>query len=298
MENSIFSLKERHNDDLFCTLDWQVGGDEEMAMVSALVSVDYITATANLSSQIDAFDIIASSEFATAAQYGYKAEAWRFFGYEGFRMGDLAYGERHDGSIIRAWGETADDYWREVALVAGNVTRLDICVDCYYDEAVAEVASLAYGRLQHLDGQRHRSYIENSDGGQTCYIGSRSSDRFARIYDKGVQSGIAKKGLVWRYELELKGAMAYIVAKRILEHDYLDQINHLAYQVSEFVVQAGLVPPFPTSETEYITRPRKRKLAGDEKLQWLRQQVRPSVLGLISIGRGQEVLDALGLEHI
>lgn len=68
---------------------------------------------------------------------------------------------------------------------------------------------------QLFDGRattKAKSYnlLTGSDGGATLYIGSRQSECFLRVYDKGVESG---EGGNWkRIELELKGSKAQFAA--------------------------------------------------------------------------------------
>lgn len=52
--------------------------------------------------------------------------------------------------------------------------------------------------------------ITGNDGGSTLYIGSRQSEAFVRIYDKGVESGTRERWI--RVELELKSSKAQFAA--------------------------------------------------------------------------------------
>lgn len=52
--------------------------------------------------------------------------------------------------------------------------------------------------------------ITGNDGGATCYVGSRTSEAFLRIYDKGIESGTHDNWI--RVELELKASKARFAA--------------------------------------------------------------------------------------
>lgn len=94
---------------------------------------------------------------------------------------------------------------------SGKVTRLDLAKD-----AVNEGVELAQISKLALQGKRTGSAqsiseITSSSGGRTIYVGSRSSDRFARIYDKAAQQGLDED---WkRLEIECKGDVAKTLAR-------------------------------------------------------------------------------------
>jgi phage replication initiation protein len=94
----------------------------------------------------------------------------------------------------------------DVLADGGKVTRLDLAIDAVrehvnerdiYEQAVAGYRS---------GTARKFNIVEGSDGGRTLYIGSRQSERFIRVYDKGCQMQTSSE---WhRLECELKGDVA------------------------------------------------------------------------------------------
>lgn len=91
------------------------------------------------------------------------------------------------------------------ALAAGwKVTRLDLAYDFINcGESIATTYALYQGR-QHQP-RRRTTFIE-SDQGDTLYIGSRSSAKMARLYNKGAEQRI---DLDWiRLEIEYKAEAA------------------------------------------------------------------------------------------
>lgn len=110
-------------------------------------------------------------------------------------------------------------------------TRLDIAIDVYTDEmTVSQLAALRQGE-QCQTRSRAYSHIQSSTG-ETLYIGSRTSEQFLRIYDKG-----AEQGNEWdehlRIELELKGGRAEWAAKRLYE-DGLHVIPGIVLNFADF----------------------------------------------------------------
>lgn len=121
----------------------------------------------------------------------------------------------------------------ELVNMGANVTRIDIALDDYEklltpsrvwrklrkDHAVIQARS--YSRIEsHERGEEF--------SGDTVYIGSRSSDVFIRIYDKGGQT--RTEGHWIRCEVEIKGDCAKEIASRIA-HGSIDLRNWICRQV-------------------------------------------------------------------
>ena len=97
----------------------------------------------------------------------------------------------------------------------GRITRLDIAKDAQ-DEPI-NLATI-WERIQAKETKgdaRTFSTIVNQDGARTIYIGSRQSERFARIYNKLAEQGLTK-GHWYRYELETKGMVARALANLLV----------------------------------------------------------------------------------
>jgi len=96
---------------------------------------------------------------------------------------------------------------------AGHFTRLDLAVDM--ETAVTPIEfdeCIALGRVQT------RSKLQSSTG-QTVYIGSRTSERFARVYRYFAPHPRAH---LLRAEFQLKGAYANKLAENIAEGETLE----------------------------------------------------------------------------
>src|SRR4030042_2129447 len=147
---------------------------------------------------------------------GWAVKKWGMKGYSGYRIAGMAWGMRHDGCIMMLSGQDAAINWLPALSLAQNVTRLDLAVTVALADPITDVAKRAYAWvLTHPHNcpskKRKYSYVENSAGGQTVYIGSRVSDQFGRLYDKGCESAkdaCAPPGLLWRYEVEFKAYRA------------------------------------------------------------------------------------------
>lgn len=92
-----------------------------------------------------------------------------------------------------------------------RTTRVDIAID--FIEENLSVSDIHQEFLLNAEkNSRTTQWIEGR-GGNTFYIGSRQSNRFARVYDKGAEQKIAH---LWtRVELEYKGGVAFSVGERL-----------------------------------------------------------------------------------
>ncbi len=78
---------------------------------------------------------------------------------------------------------------------------------------------------------------ESRDGGATCYVGSRSSRQFLRVYNKGVESGGQTDSIRW--ELEFKKEAAEIVSGRLVGEHWQGVFSEHLVQVVDFRERSG-----------------------------------------------------------
>lgn len=98
-------------------------------------------------------------------------------------------------------------------------TRLDLAVDIKDRPGFLQKCIDAAFRNNWSGTARSANVIQNTkDGGATIYIGSRSSNRFVRIYNKSAQMG--EEGDWTRVEVELKGDVARGVARALVSPDF------------------------------------------------------------------------------
>lgn len=163
----------------------------------------------------------------------------------------------------------------------GNVTRLDIAWDVFREVDLMQIVDdYRAGEVQTAAHSVNvvGGYAGAEDIGATVYIGSRASERFVRIYDKGRKEGV---GPGWvRVELELKGDRASLAAKEILIsgmsacgailRDFLVLPYEWYERAIEGVHEVGL--PFPERESD--------------RLLWYKRQVLPNLMRDVVGGSG------------
>lgn len=151
-----------------------------------------------------------------------------------------------------------------------RITRIDVACDIETDTApVSFVAELSHERM------RSNGTI-NSDTGQTCYVGSKQSDRFARVYryyEPHPRSHLLRVEHVFRREYAKQVARA-IVANSISEVG-VSCGAAFGWKHRDWNVAADLAPDIS------ITSPEKN--AG-KTISWLVRSVAPAIQRLVADG--------------
>jgi len=259
-------------------------------------ALDWLTCTAKPDGSSEALWSVGDRVLSENELVGYKATRWQAHGYRGWCSEGIRLGARGDGALLSLSALKCRENWNQALTASEHCSRLDLAVDVDLDSEVPTLAADCYKSLLHsppCNGRpAKRTLIVNSDGGSTLYIGSRVSDRFARLYDKGVEQQVAAPGKWFRFELEVKGNSAQPLAAALLS-----ATTHAATclaTVADYFQQRGqLVLPY---SNELVIRNEHRARSTDEqRLHWLSSQVRGTVQELTrSVGQ-RRVLEALGL---
>lgn len=240
------------------------------------------------------------------AQRGYLRKPWAWKGYGGWQCAGLRYGTREDGTICVLSGEEARRGWGEMLRYRTNVTRIDLALTFELNVPHPDVAKICHLELVRMrrDGEslrvQHFPLVDNDVHGQTLYVGSRRSDQFGRLYDKGLESGsFDQPGCAWRYEVEYKRSAARQVADQLFD-DY-NQTADVSARVASTVndwFSSRYVPCAGDHWTKpYTVQIEARVNDIDKTLEWFSRQIRPSVRRLFASGVPVErVLDALGID--
>lgn len=207
-------------------------------------------------------------------------------------------GSNRLGFILIARSNVANLAWTKVAMTAKKVTRIDLAVTVHLKRECLGVAARHYALAgKGENAQRKYGVVLNSRGGQTCYVGSRQSNFYGRVYDKGAEQGEAK-GFSWRYEVECKSPSNLYMVKEMYQR-WLDD-KPVMVDISEYVWRwfkdRGVSPVFQPKGGQAFQLDVQMVSMNDEKrIAWLSKQVKPTVAKLIEAGKGQAALSALGL---
>ena len=267
-------------------------------------SVDWLTCTAKSpEARIRLYELCA--EFRRDLAQNGKITPWRFRGYQGLQCESVRWGTRSDSDIAVLSGYDAEIAWRRLLPVAENVSRVDLAVTIRTRNEVGDLVQVYYDWVKQNLGAweaRKLTKIENSQGGQTLYVGSRASDQFGRIYDKGAQDKKLKvpPGYLWRYEVEFKDDRAPKIA------DGLKKLTVPGEDISKTIQESvylwfdsrGVPPLFDRTKVLPLGSTVSARVSTDEKaLAWLHAQVAPTVTRLMDKGKVDQTLQALGVQH-
>jgi DNA relaxase NicK len=260
------------------------------------VGVDWLTVTASSTPAQEELWNVGEQLLVLSQSEGEFPTRWHGHGYEGWCIPHVALGARPDSAYLRLSSHKARDQWQQALAASENCTRIDLAVDVYCNPPAPSVVRDVYRNSLHRRPRNGRpctsSLTVDSRRGATCYLGRRVSPRFARVYDKGVETKTEAPGRHYRWEVELKAEQARATAAS-LERS-ADPTSYVTGLVNTFFRQrSGRGLPIVTETI--ICNEGAEISTVDRRLQWLARGVRPAVAELIErVGR-ERVLCALGL---
>jgi len=236
------------------------------------------------------------------------ARTWRTRDYCGRKnhyangSGGVAYGERDLGqqAILQAWGDVSLKVGLRMPARRFKATRVDLAVTILFSQPQPSIRERLPELEAHAARQSYSAIVPISDAGGTLYVGSRSSDMFGRLYDKGSQLGGAiPPRVLWRYEVEYKRQSAVQAANEVwYSQPSPDARRRYIVRNVEHFFNAHAVPmpvDVQTGHQHGLIRYGARVQDYGRTLQWLSNQVNPAILNLCAIGKKSDVLQALGL---
>lgn len=237
------------------------------------------------------------------AAEGYEHYERSLQGYIGISAGNCFVGSREDGHICQLSGYHADRHFNAVFRAGLHISRLDVQVTVKFAVMPCDVARKAYQdaidcnlRLS-LPRRRKLVLITGSDGGDTTYIGSSSSEQRGRIYNKEVQSEDISYRKTWRWEIVLRNDLSTQAAANCPK-TAVDRVKWCQSVVAAWFIARGVHCDWHDGD-DLIALPPQRTLPTDveRKLRWLEYQVKPSISWLTEKGYGDTLLSVLGLSH-
>jgi len=231
---------------------------------------------------------------------GYTERSARHAGITWLQAAGIGLGIRADERFYRAQGDCAASYWALHSKGCTQVSRLDVALTVALSEPEHGAAQRLYREfcaLPRAAGQpRTAKLVQDSKRGETCSVGSRTSDVYLRVYDWGVAHASAPSGCRWRFEAELKGERA-TSALALLRDDASPELAAAALARTLFTDRRIEVPVM--TQTKRISIRVREETDIEAKLRWLEQSIGPSVRKMIDAGYIEAVLDALGItEHV
>jgi len=273
-------------------------------LVAVQASVDWLRMTrAGPLEEGDEWESIRSiaREVATETLEGMVPEEtpYSLRGFSGSRFAGCAWGRKSEWFLLDAYGGFAQTLAQR-RVIFDNIPRLDIQVTLVFSDDIA--STLIYSALLDFQASKPKSgkkagwrYL-NSDKGDTLYVGSRTSKRMMRIYDKGRQGGLTHHAL--RVEFQLHDAVPDY--QFLYANDF--EPGAVAFLVRRHAQDYNLDWLIPVEAFGEVDQYRSfsddlRHDDAEKRMRWLRTTVRGAIMRQLNEGTSRDdVLRALGLE--
>ena len=181
-----------------------------------------------------------------------------------------------------------------------RTTRLDVQATARFTPGQPDLAKHVHAAAIRYGRQHARAPAVRFSGEdvriQTVYLGSRTSERYGRVYDKMAESKDEHFRDCWRWEVEVKGDPADHLTRRLVATEHANDLA-LAH-LRTYFDGAGVDPPMQLPQLDGPWRIAYRHTDDDRRLRWLREQVAPVLIGLVDRGRRDDALDAMGVHPI
>lgn len=162
---------------------------------------------------------------------------------------------------------------RQALAMGATVTRIDIAID-WNDPLYLSTMKDHLDDGRAITRARDWNLIQGRKG-STLYVGSRTSEKFLRIYDKAAEQGV--EGDWFRIELECKGDFARGVALHVDSAGY-DYFGDIVRGFCDWPHQSQWVDATDSPTLlEGIPKPEKQR----DTFTWLMKSVAPSVAKLL-----------------
>lgn len=260
--------------------------------------VDWITASAPRTRASENLYTYGQRIVEDEASNGNDMQPWRWQGYRGLKCGGASVGLRGDGYLVQLRSDVARDNWQSIMPHVANVSRIDLQLTARLEAARAELIRSQYARLRRGRRLRGRpldaTLIDSKSRGSSLYLGRRSSEQFARMYDKGGEERTAPAGTLLRWEVEYKKKTARQMAIELGRADAVDAVA--AATVSQYFRSRGVQSP--AFAVEALATPRPPQSSDDEaRLSYLRAVIAPMLGKLLKAYSVDELLQAVGLDE-
>jgi DNA relaxase NicK len=262
--------------------------------------VDWLTATVKPGRKMAMLHQLAESWYLDRQEDGWQGKAWRWNGYSGSTVDGISYGKRDDGLIVRLSGQMALNHWATLVLYCDNVSRLDLQVTAQDPVSTNEWHRQAKTECRYdariSGGLTRTSLIDSTPNGGTFTVGSRSSDRYFRIYDKSAESEGEYPARSWRWEVEYKAALANSIAHTLIGKQ--DQTNAMIARLRADFWSYGITLPVIYVGVGWQPTLFGRVTDDQRRLEWLRRCIRPMVDRMSEAYDVETLSEALGFHWV
>lgn len=262
--------------------------------------LDWLTVTCKPNKRQDILNSRVNAWFREREAEGFSVQSFRTPFYEGRRTAGLAYGGREQDCMVSVSGEMAQRRGPQLITWADNVSRLDAQLTMVEPDISTNWASyvdkIAGLHASVRCGETSTRLTTSRPAGVTSYIGSPSSDRLLRCYDKHAESDGVYPAGAWRFEVQWRHKRALVASGNLLERSCDPQavLSAVCGAYRDFAIDVPV-----------HCIPRNWKDAGirtvtddQRRLTWLRTSIAPCVERLVDSVGQEPVLNALGFQRL
>lgn len=221
-----------------------------------------------------------------------------YHGYKGARAGSAMCGVNTDGQVlIQLTGSTSDFWCRPLANAKIHVTRIDLQATFHVKRPSQNFGLDAITKCvdaRKTEGGKHwpKPLFINAYGqGDTVYMGSRQSQKYGRLYDKGRQTSEKELRDCWRAEIEYKGETAERVWASMVHAAFapLHAYSIVWTQYNDWLMP---LPTFKGADV-FIAGNGRNDTDLERKLAWVKTQVYPTMQYLSDNGYHEPLMQLM-----
>lgn len=233
--------------------------------------IDWVTYTTRSEPVWNEWLLAFSAISQTEKLKGNETKQARLLGYVGQQCRTVFIGHRPDGYIVRVSGELADDWALLLYHAESRCTRIDLQATWQYATGDDQRMERLYSETLKAKSATGRpinvSRVQNRLITETIYIGRRASEKFFRIYDKGVEQQVCEAGKLIRWEGEYKGDMAQDMAYLICGE--VDRETAVAHTLAREMHDRKC--PYPSESSHAAILVNTKHIPGDleQSMAWL-----------------------------
>jgi DNA relaxase NicK len=272
----------------------------DVTVETVTAGVDWISASLGreeIDNQTWLYDAIHALE--AVQSYGNTYKRRSLLGFDGWESGGCFVGSNEVRHYAQFAGKYAHDAYHYLEHPKVNVSRIDLQVTIKYSEELLREGRYQYAKAVHHNKALHQArqrkihLYAGSDGGDTVYVGSPSSDTRGRIYNKDKQSGDKAYQRSWRYEVVLRNHYCGRLFHQLIHE--VDAINTIIVpSVVEYYRERGInILGLGDMGGRAISPPKQPRSDVARKLAWIRAQVVPTIRKLAELGYAEELMEVI-----
>lgn len=267
-------------------------------MLSA--GLDYVSVTARSGEPAERLIALGRGIVRDEMHAGNQLRSPEWKGYAMERAGQAALGIRREDALVQVSGSAAYLFGLPLLQLAGHASRADLQVTMHSaDWIVRDLIWRAMYKPDHRRGKGRpitRKFIDTSNEGATCYIGSPRSDQLGRFYDKGRESPEQYEEGTARLEVQYRNHAAEGVRLRAVAGMLTDVA--IRGTVGKWFMDRGALAGIRLPVGDAIKPTTRAETDYEAHRRWLRECVAPAIRRYRHIAPPRAVLHDLGLTEL